>query len=62
MYAHDQHHHLDQAVQDALRAGMAEGRAGVLAIDAERHGHTVTEADTQTYNWPAAYGGSTTRS
>ena len=52
-YAHDQHHHLLDAVQDALRTGMAEGEAGLLAVNADKHGHTVTE--TTGYHWDTAY-------
>ncbi|HET9893695.1 MAG TPA: hypothetical protein VFQ44_01930 [Streptosporangiaceae bacterium] len=53
IYAHDKHSHLKGTVETALRAGWAEGRAGLLAINAEKHGYTVTE--TAAYNWPAAY-------
>jgi 2'-5' RNA ligase len=38
IYAHDQHGDLQQAVEDALRAAMAEGQAGALALNADKHG------------------------
>ena len=40
IYAHDKHHHLADAVQAALRAGMAEGKARTLALKAEQAGYT----------------------
>lgn len=56
VYAHDRHAHLQTTVEDALRAGMAEGRAGMLAINAERHGYTIAEADDgQALHWTQAY-------
>jgi len=55
VYAHDRHSDLQAAVEDALRSAMAEGKAGVLALNAEKHGHTVTESDSRTYSWDAAY-------
>ena len=51
VYAHDRHSDFQAAVQDALRAAMAEGRAGDLALHAERHGHTVEDS----YGTDAAY-------
>jgi 2'-5' RNA ligase len=54
IYAHDGHNDLQDAVQDALRSAMAEGKAGVLALHAEKHGHVV-EAEGKTYSFDAAY-------
>jgi 2'-5' RNA ligase len=54
VYAHDGHGDLQAAVQDALRSAMAEGKAGVLALHAEKHGHVV-EAEGKTYSFDSAY-------
>lgn len=53
-YAHDKHADFQAAVQDALRAAMAEGKAGALAIHAEKHGH-VAESEGKTYGWDSAH-------
>lgn len=56
VYAHDRHHEFRAVVQDALRAGMAEGKAGTLALNAEQAGYAIAETTTdQRYDWNAAY-------
>lgn len=56
IYAHDRHHTLQAAVQDAIRAGMAEGSTGAMAVRAERAGRELTETITDDpWSWSAAY-------
>jgi hypothetical protein len=45
LYADDSRGDFEAAVEDALRAAMAQGQAGVLALNAEKHGITVGDGE-----------------
>lgn len=56
LYAHDKHHLLQNAVQDAIRAGMADGRTAAMALRAEKAGRELAETITDDpFSWSLTY-------